>query len=409
MFLYKIYCRIYQFLFKTVSPLLPWREPDLLEGAGSLKNLPAEMKKRGARTPLIVTDSGIAALGLLTPLEEELREQGMEWALFEGTVPNPTLANVEEGFRLYREKGCDSLIAFGGGSSMDCAKGIGIRVVRPGRSLASLKGVLKVRRRLPLLAAVPTTAGTGSEATLAAVLSNPESHEKYPINDHALIPRLAVLDPLLTVELPPSITATTGMDALTHAVEAYIGKSNTAETEADAVEAVRIIMQDLLPAYENGSDTARRGRLLKAAYLAGKAFTRAYVGYVHAVAHTLGGFYGVPHGLANSVILPHVLEYYGPAVQRRLAQLARKSGLMEEAGVAFESDAECAGHFITMIRHMNRRMGIPLTIDAIRESDIPEMAARALAEANPLYPVPVIYGKEEIVEIYKIINGKEKQ
>ncbi|MDD3998299.1 MAG: iron-containing alcohol dehydrogenase, partial [Sphaerochaetaceae bacterium] len=281
------------------------------------------------------------------------------------------------------------------------AKGVGARVARPRKSLASMKGVLKVLHRLPLLTAIPTTAGTGSEATLAAVISNPETHEKYPINDHSLIPHLAVLDPELTRKLPKQMTATTGMDALTHAVEAYIGRSNTKETERDAIEATRIIMQDLVAVYADGDDVARRGNMLKAAYLAGKAFTRAYVGYVHAIAHTLGGFYGIPHGLANSVILPHVLDYFGASAEKRLADLARKSKAVDET----LDDASAAKTFIARIRAMNKSMAIPETLAGIKSEDVPLMVERALSEANPLYPVPRILNKQELTEVFVLISN----
>jgi len=252
-----------------------------------------------------------------------------------------------------------------------------------------------------LLVAIPTTAGTGSEATLAAVISNPETHEKYPINDHSLIPHLAVLDPELTLKLPKQMTATTGMDALTHAVEAYIGRSNTKETERDAIEATRIIMQDLVAVYADGDDVVRRGNMLKAAYLAGKAFTRAYVGYVHAIAHTLGGFYGIPHGLANSVILPHMLDYFGASAEKRLADLARKSKTVDET----LDDASAAKAFIARIRAMNKSMAIPETLTGIKSEDVPLMVKRALSEANPLYPVPRILNGQELTEVFGIISN----
>jgi len=402
--LFTVYCRIYQFAFKLASPLFPWREPELLEGPGRLLGLPALMRREGIASVLVVTDKGIVATGLMEPLLAAMREQGIVYAIFDGTVPNPTIGNIESALAMYGEKGCQAILAFGGGSPMDCAKGVGARVARPKKSVASMKGLLKVLKRLPPLIAVPTTAGTGSEATLTAVISNPETHEKYPINDHALIPRYAVLDPTLTVGLPRHITSTTGMDALTHAVEAFIGRSNSAQTASDAVEATRIIMERLVPVYRDGTDLDGRGQLLKAAYLAGKAFTRAYVGYVHAMAHTLGGFYGTPHGLANSVILPHVLSYYGKSAERRLAMLARESGAVARG----TGDAEAAAAFVTRIKAMNRDMDIPEYIEGIKDEDVPLMVRRALSEANPLYPVPRVLGRAELTELYAIVAGRRK-
>ena len=398
---YTGYCRAYQMMFKLVSPILPWREPELLEGPGSLLELPTTLTGRGIKKVLVVTDKSLVALGLLSPLLTEFAAQNIEYVVYDETVPNPTVGNIEAALKLYHSNQCQAIIACGGGSPIDCAKGVGARVARPRKSLASMKGVLKVLHRLPLLTAIPTTAGTGSEATLAAVISNPETHEKYPINDHSLIPHLAVLDPELTRKLPKQMTATTGMDALTHAVEAYIGRSNTKETERDAIEATRIIMQDLVAVYADGDDVVRRGNMLKAAYLAGKAFTRAYVGYVHAIAHTLGGFYGIPHGLANSVILPHMLDYFGASAEKRLADLARKSKTVDET----LDDASAAKAFIARIRAMNKSMAIPETLTGIKSEDVPLMVKRALSEANPLYPVTRILNGQELTEVFGIISN----
>lgn len=269
-----------------------------------------------------------------------------------------------------------------------------------------MKGVLKIMitgHKLPPLVAIPTTSGTGSEATLAAVISNPETHEKYPINDPFLIPRYVVMDPELTKSLPPHLTSTTGMDALTHAVEAYIGGENTRQTKKEAVEAVQLIHKYLKQAYDHGDDLEARVEMQKAAYLAGKAFTRAYVGYVHAVAHTLGGEYGVPHGLANAVILPHVLKAYGKSAHKKLAQLA------DCINLGGNTNEEKANLFIKWIEDMNAAMNIPTKIlsrdggKLIEEERLPRMIAHAYAEANPLYPCPQVWGKKEIEAIYREI------
>lgn len=402
MFIFKVYCRIFQGILRLVAPLMAWRVPELLEGPGSLSGLVALIKRAGISRLLIVTDQGIVSHGLIEPLLVEFREQGILYFLYDGTIPNPTISNIEDALCIYHDNACQAILAFGGGSSLDCAKAVGARIARPRKAIADMKGLLKVARRLPPLIAVPTTAGTGSEATVTAVISNPETHEKYPINDHVLIPRYAVLDPLLTVGLPPHLTSTTGMDALTHAVEAFIGYSNTRQTESDSIEAVRLIMSNLLAVYHNGTDIDGRFNLLKAAWLAGKAFTRAYVGYVHAMAHTLGGFYSMPHGFANAVILPHVLEYYGPSVQRRLARLGRAAGVIP----GDMTDMAASTAFIARIREMNSSMAIPEFIPGIKDADIPMMVNRAFSEANPLYPVPRILGKVELTELYTIVSGR---
>ena len=379
----KIYCRIFQNVFKFALQFLPYRNPEIIS---SLKAVPDVLKKKKCKNVLIITDAGIHKLGLTDRLEKVLTDSSIPYILYDKTVANPTTVNVAEALELYHENNCQAIIGFGGGSSMDCAKAVGARVAKPHQSLAKMKGILKVHKKLPLLIAVPTTAGTGSETTLAAVIVDAETRHKYAINDFPLIPRYAVLDPKVTLSLPPFITATTGMDALTHAVEAYIGKSNTKETIAEAEEAVKLIFANLEKAYTDGKDLEARGNMLKGSYLAGRAFTHAYVGYVHAIAHNLGGLYGTPHGLANAVILPYVLDYYGDCIYPQLAKLADIAGVSAPG----MSTADKGKAFIAAIRQMNENMNIPSTFDMIKEEDIPLLVQRALKEGNPLYPVPKI-------------------
>jgi alcohol dehydrogenase class IV len=363
-----------------------WSEPQLLEGAGSVLELPAFVKSKGISKVMVVTDKGLMGLHLLDPLFEKLKETGIEYVVYDGVQPNPTIPNIEECRELYVSNGCEGIIAFGGGSPMDCAKAAAARVVKPRQSVRKMRGYLKVLHTLPPFFAVPTTAGTGSETTVAAVVTDPETHEKNAINDICLRPKYAVLDPALTVGLPPHITSTTGMDALTHAVEAYIGKSNVKSTIRYAEEATKLIHDNLEKCYTDGKDLEARGNMLKASYLAGCAFTRAFVGYVHAIAHNLGGLYGTPHGLANAVILPYVLDWYGDAAYPQLAKLADIIGITtpnmttEEKGKAF----------IAEIRRMNEAMNIPAKFDFIKEEDMPTLVYRALKEGNPGYPVPKI-------------------
>ena len=341
----RIWCRCYQRVMYIAEFMLPWRVPEQISGEGSLKKLAAFAKSKGFKSGLLVTDSVLFGLGMAQPIIDGFKAEGLKLTVFDKVVPNPTIQNIEEGLQLYKDNDCDVIIALGGGSSMDCAKGIGARVARPKKSIPQMKGVLKVMKKLPPLVAIPTTSGTGSEATLAAVISNPEKKEKYPINDPVLIPHYAVMDPSLTVGLPKHITSTTGMDALTHAVEAYIGSENTRNTKKYAIEATQLIFKYLKRAYDKGDDIEARNNMQRASLLAGMAFTRAYVGYVHAIAHSLGGFYGVPHGLANAVILPHVIEAYGEKAHKKLARLA------EAVGITGNSDSEKAyGN-----PHQNRR------------------------------------------------------
>ena len=394
----QLWCRAYQTAFRIALPVLPYTEPQIL---GSVEGVTPVFAAKGITSALLVTDPGVARLGLTKGLEESLVAAGIRVSVYSKTVANPTVDNVEEAAALFSEGGCQAIIGFGGGSAMDCAKAVGARVAQPHKPVNKMRGLLRVHRRLPLLVAVPTTAGTGSEVTLAAVITDSATHHKYPINDFVLIPRYAVHDPRLTLGLPASITATTGMDALTHAVEAYIGRSTNAYTRATAVEAVRLIHDNLYRAYAHGDDEEARRNMLTAAYKAGIAFTRSYVGYVHGIAHSLGGRYGTPHGLANAVILPYVLESYGSCIHRKLHDLAVAAGVASPQ----EEDAGAAAKFIRAIRQLNARMGIPEHLDCIREEDIPAMAAFADAESNPLYPVPVLWDAAELAHMYRVVAG----
>ena len=390
----KIYCRGFQTVFKAALPFLPYRKPKIVN---SVKALSEVMQKKKCTKVLIITDAGIRKLGLTGRLEKALADAGIPYCIYDKTVANPTTNNVSEAMTLYLEEGCDCIIGFGGGSSMDCAKAVGARIAKPKQSLAKMKGILKVHKKLPLLMAVPTTAGTGSETTLAAVITDAQTRYKYAINDFPLIPRYAVLDPKVTLSLPPFITATTGMDALTHAVEAYIGNSTTYGTRKDALLAVQLIFENIDTAYNDGSNVEVRRNMLHASFYAGCAFTKSYVGYVHAIAHSLGGEYNVPHGLANAVILPMLLEAYGEKIHRKLSRLAIAAGLADEDTPCDEA----AGRFIQAIKDMKKRFGIGDKIPEIQETDIPKLAHYADKEANPLYPVPVLMDASELEPFYR--------
>ncbi|HJB75617.1 MAG TPA: iron-containing alcohol dehydrogenase [Candidatus Eubacterium faecale] len=391
----KCWYRIYQGAFKLAMNFLDWSEPHLLEGKGSVLRLPEFIKSKGINKVLVVTDKGLMGLHLLDPMFEKLTEAGVEYVVYDGVQPNPTIPEIEEAREMYIKNGCEGFIAFGGGSSMDCAKVAAARVVKPNQTVRKMRGYLKVLKKLPPFFAVPTTAGTGSETTVAAVVTDPETHEKNAVNDICLRPKFAVLDPELTVGLPPHITSTTGMDALTHAVEAYIGRSNTKQTRAQAEEATKLIFDNIEKAYQNGKDYTARANMLKGSYLAGCAFTRAYVGYVHAIAHNLGGLYGTPHGLANAVILPYVLEWYGSKIYPQLAKLA------DVVGISGSSQADKAVKFIEAIKKLNADMNIPDKFDMIKEEDLPTLINRALKEGNPGYPVPVIMDYKDMESVIR--------
>ena len=388
-----IYCRAFQISLRLALPLLPYRNPEILS---SLSEVAPLLRKKGIESVMIVTDRSIRGLGLTKWLEESLADAGLNVAVFDSTVANPTTDNVEDARGMYIRNKCQALIGFGGGSSIDAAKAVGARIAHPKKPLSKMGGILKVWKRIPLLIAVPTTAGTGSETTLASVIVDSETRHKYPINSFPLIPRYAVLDPEVTLSLPPSITAATGIDALTHAVEAFIGRSTTKETRAASIEAVRLIFENLPKAVENGSDINARRNMLRASFLAGSAFTKSYVGYVHAVAHSLGGKYNPPHGLANAVLLPHVLRAYGASAEKKLSILAEAIG-MRKNGEAF----------IKAVEALEKEIGIPGYIKGIDEKDIHELAILAEREANPLYPVPKLMTAEELEPFYKAVIEKK--
>lgn len=393
----KIFCRSFQFCFHLALPVLPYREPELL---GSIEDAVKMFKSKSIKSVLLVTDKGLRSAGNTAALEELLEKNGIHCAVYDNTNANPTVNNVEEAREVYIRNKCECLIAFGGGSPMDCAKAVGARIAYPHKTLDKLKGLLRVLKKIPMLVAIPTTAGTGSEVTVTAVITDSEKKHKYTMNDFTLIPSHAVLDPQVTCSLPPHLTATTGMDALTHAVEAYIGGSTSKETRRLSLEAVRLIFDNIEAAYNNGSDITARKNMLTASYKAGIAFSKSYVGYIHAVAHSLGGQYNIPHGLANAVLMPIVLKAYGSAVHKKLYELGVAAGVADKTD-SYKSGAE---KFIDAICELNRKMGIPKTLSGIKGEDIPAMAHHAAKEANPLYPVPVLMNAKQLEEFYYTVS-----
>ena len=393
----KIYCRIFQMCFRIALPFLPYREPVILD---SIKEIPNNLKNLSIKNILLITDKGIRNLGITKELEDILSKNNINCIVYDETLPNPTIDNIESARKLYVDYSCEALIAFGGGSPLDCAKAVGARIAYPKKTIGKLKGLLKIRRKIPLLIAIPTTAGTGSEVTLASVVSDPSIQHKYTLMDFNLIPRYAVLDPSVTVTLPPHLTSTTGLDALTHAIEAYIGRSTTSDTRKKAIEAIKLIFENIEEAYNNGSNLTARANMLKAAYLAGIAFSKSYVGYVHAVAHSLGGQYNIPHGLANAVLLPIVLEKYGKSIYKKLHKLSIEVGISSKD----ENKEESARKFIKAIYALNERMNIPKKLKGIKEEDIVIMSKHADKEANPLYPVPKLYNRKDLEKIYYLVK-----
>lgn len=395
----KFWCRIYQMAFRIALPFLPYRESEIIP---LYKNITELLQKERSTSLLIVTDEGIVKNNLVSPIEELLTQNNVKYLIYDKTQPNPTVDDVESGFELYMKNNCDTLIAIGGGSSIDCAKAIGARIAYPNKSLSQLGGKLKIKRKIPTLIAIPTTAGTGSEVTVAALVTEPSTHKKYALISFPLIPKYAVLDATLTYSLPPHLTASTGMDALTHAVEAYIGRSTTKKARKLAEEAVQMIFENIEKAYTDGKDHVARENMLYASYKAGIAFSMSYVGYIHAISHSISGRYGTPHGLANAVIMPYVLEGYGKSAYKKLYRLGLHAGVCNE-GDSYKVGAE---KFIRAIRDLNDRMNIPNKLDGIEAKDIPQMSEYADKEANPLYPVPELMDRNELEKIYYKIAKK---
>lgn len=379
--------------------MFPYREPKLLHDYDEVVD---SLLEAGGRKVLIVTDETLNKLGFTKKVEEKLQKRDMQFAIFDKILPNPTIKQIEAGLKVYLDNHCDAIVAIGGGSVMDTAKMIGARAVKPNQSVSGMQGLLKINKKLPPLCAIPTTAGTGSEATVAAVVTDDETHKKYPINDFNLIPHFALLDEQLTIGLGKFTTATTGMDALTHAVEAYIGRSTTKQTRKASLDAIKLIKNNLVQAYDNGKNDYARANMLEASYLAGVAFTRSYVGYVHAIAHSLGGKYNTPHGYANAVILPLMLESYGASVHKKLAEIARHVGLANSQ----EKDEEASRKFIDWVKELNNHFEIPETFEELQEKDIGILAKQANKEANPLYPVPRLMDREELEHIYQKLLAK---
>ena len=396
----KTECRVFQAGLNLASRLLYWREPNTVSGPGSIEQIPGILKSMGVTKVMIVTGRHVGK-SIAPGVIESICNAGLDCCHFSEVEANPSTTTVFKIRDMYKENGCNGFLAIGGGSPMDAAKGAAALITRPKKTLDQMAGLFGVLKKIPPFVAVPTTAGTGSETTIAAVITDAETHHKYAIMDIALVPRIAVLDPELTRSLPQKTTSTTGMDALTHAVEAYICWTNrTKKSDRRAEEAVKLIFKYLEKAYQNGDDMEARGKMLEAAFKAGYAFTRAGVGNVHAIAHTLGGLYGTPHGLANAVILPIVLEDYGEAAYPRLAKLA------DLVGIKGNTEADKAKAFIAEVYAMNERMGIPKGLDVIKDEDIPQMIKWALAEANPTYPVPVVYDEAHCRRVIKLIRDK---
>jgi alcohol dehydrogenase class IV len=386
----------------VVTGMLPIPQPMLLVGPGASRRLGETLCRFGHQKILIVTDRTVAEMGLLDGLTEALTGGGAAHVIFDAITPDAPIPLIEKGMAFYRKHRCDAIVAFGGGSPMDAAKTIGFAVANK-KNPRQLVGYFRGLHAPVPIYAVPTTAGTGSEVTVAAVVSDPQTNRKLVIADTRLVPTMAALDPSLMTGLPRHVTAATGMDALTHAIEAFVGQWSTGYTDRMALAAVGMIYDNLRIAYRNGKNLAAREQMALAATYAGLAFTRANVGYVHAIAHQLGGKYHTPHGLANAIMLPHVLRFLSPAITKQLAVLAVRA----KVGNAGERPAVLAKKFLDSVEELNRELGIPQQLDALREADIPELAKAACWEADTSYPVPRYMSPETCADLIRKVLPKE--
>ncbi|HAU8281503.1 TPA: L-threonine dehydrogenase [Vibrio vulnificus] len=349
-----------------------------LMGAGCLKDAADSIKAQGFTKGLIVTDKILNQIGVVKQVQDLLSERHVEAVVFDGTQPNPTIGNVNAGLALLKQNECDFVISLGGGSPHDCAKGIAL-VAANGGEIADYEGVDKSAKPMLPLIAINTTAGTASEMTRFCIITDEERHIKMAIVDKHTTPLISVNDPELMLAKPASLTAATGMDALTHAVEAYVSIAATPITDAVAIKAIELIQAHLRTAVAHGDDIEAREQMAYAQFMAGMAFNNASLGYVHAMAHQLGGFYDLPHGVCNAILLPHVQRYNAQVCPERLRDVAKAMGVNVE-GMSAEQGAEAA---IDAIVTLAKDVGIPAGIRELgaKSEDIPTLADNALKDA----------------------------
>ena len=383
MFLRKITHSLYLSLVKVMVNFGPPARHHAFAGSGSSRQLCEHLIRTGVSKLLIVTDKPLRDLGVVDRATAALADSGIDIAFYDGVLPDPTYEHVAEGVAIAKTHGSEAILAIGGGSSIDAAKIIAASATS-GENPADWVGFGKLKHDVLPLYVIPTTSGTGSEATMGAVISDPVTHEKGVISGGPLLPQVVALDAQLITGLPPHITAATGMDALTHAVEAYLSANALPETDGYALAATKLIMENLPTAVANGKDLEARQAMSFASYYAALAFTRAGVGYVHAISHNFGAYYHTPHGLANAIVMPWVLDFSKPKCTKRMARLAEVAGLRKKG----DRPQALANRFIDHIREMNKEFGIPQQLEALKKSDIPAIAASALKEAHYTYAVP---------------------
>ena len=395
----KCFNRIYQKTMHVFMDKFFDMVQEVISGEGCSRELASVFKENNIDKILMITGPHIVKTDMFNDIKKSLEDEKLVCTIFSDIGAETDISGIEKARWLYDNNSCEAILAIGGGSAIDCAKGTAAGAARPEKRVDELFGYQKVHADIPLLIAVPTTAGTGSEATACAVIKDARSGAKNIIADTNVYPRYAVLDPLLTVSMSPRLTAYTGMDAFTHAIEAYIGKYSGEEAKGYAFEALQLIFSNIGTAYNDGSNISARQNMLKASFLAGKAFTRTSVGYVHAIAHAVGGQYNIAHGMAVATILPYVLEWYGESAEKSLSELDR----IIEPAAAEQNISDRALNFINYIKYLNKELAIPEKFDIVEEKDVKEMVKRIMREANPYYPVPRIMSDGECTKlIYKI-------
>ena len=390
--------RVRQAIFSPIQKTQLYMQPRMIKGEHALLDLVDVLKEKHLTHYMIVTTPGFIKRGTLQSFFEALTQNDIQYSIFHDVKPDPEISDVEKLKEIFIKDGCQALIAIGGGSAIDCSKAALACVPMKNLDVKTVLHTGRVSKQLPLLIAVPTTAGTGSEVTAGAVITDPIKKRKYALSHLFLIPKYAVLDASLLTSLPAKMTAYSGMDALTHAIEAYINCFNNRKTNEYALCAIKSIFQYLVPSFEDGLNMQYRLELLEASYNAGVAISNNYVGYVHAIAHGIGGMYHLQHGMINAIILPIVLEEYGGAVVGKLATIA------DVVGITGATDQDKSKQFIQKLKDLNQIFSIPTSIPEIQEEDIHYLATGAEKEGNPTYPTPVTWNVAQFEKVIRKIK-----
>ena len=394
------YARTFQFFLRIASKIVRFPIPMTKE---RLEDIPTLLNSNGLKCPILIVSNTVSKGKRYESVIKMLEANQIKFFPYIGIASDPTFKTIEVLAGFYKAHECDSIIAIGGGSVIDAAKAMGVLVSNKYKNLSRFKGVLKVKKKLPYFIAVPTTAGTGSEASIASVVTNEETKDKFAISDGKLVPNVAILDDSLLKGLPSELVATTGMDAFTHAIESYMNHAGNKKSKEYAKKSLYLIKNHLYEFYSDRENDIARHNMLYASFYAAISFTRSYVGYVHALAHAIGGVYHKPHGYLIAILLPYVLEAYGKNAYKALAKASIEMGI----GSNTASREENALSLISWIRDLNQKMGIPNSLDnLINEKDYLPLAEHASIEANPWYPVPKELDKNELAFVLRRANSK---